>query len=71
MAIVLWTLAGTGPENGSKGDTSQEGGASEEEPEEKKSDQESPEEGKATTGKEMADLEDKVCGTITCTVFLD
>lgn len=60
MAIVYWTLAGSAPENGLKGDTSREGGASEEEPGEKKTEQESSEERKSLE-KEMADLEDKVC----------
>ena len=61
MAIVLWTLAGSAPENGSKGDTLREGGTSEEEPGEKKNEQESSEERKSPAGKETADLEDKVC----------
>lgn len=61
MAIVYWTLAGSAPENGSKGDTSQEGRASEEEPGEKKTEKESSEERRRPAEKEMADLEDKVC----------
>ncbi|KAL9974545.1 hypothetical protein ACROYT_G011593 [Oculina patagonica] len=60
MAIVYWTLAGSAPENGSKGDTSQEGRASEEEPGEKKTEKESSEERKRPAEKETADLEDKV-----------
>ena len=59
MAIVLWTLAGSAPENGSKVDTSQERGASEEESGEKKV---ASSEGNACRGdKEAPDLEDKVC----------
>lgn len=60
MAIVLWTLAGSAPENGSKVETSQEGGASEEESGVKKAASETSE-GK---DKEPPDLEDKVCFTL-------
>ena len=61
MAIVLWTLAGSAPENGSKADTSQEGGGPEEESGGKKVESS---EGYVRPGeKEAPDLEDKVCFT--------
>jgi len=61
MAIVLWTLAGSAPENGSKVETSQEGGAPKEESGGKKV---ASREGCFHPGeKEPPDLEDKVCFT--------
>lgn len=62
MAIVLWTLAGSPPENGSKVDTPQEEGAPEEESGGKKV---ANSEGYVRPReKEVPDLEDKVCFTL-------
>ena len=57
MAIVLWTLAGSATENGSKVDTSQEGRAPEEESRGNKV------ASSKGSEKDAPDLEEKVCFT--------
>ena len=61
MAIVLWTLAGSAPENGSKADISREGRV----PEEESGGKKAASSGNTCCGeKEAPDLEDKVCFTL-------
>ena len=69
MAIVLWTLAGSAPENGSTADTSQEKGSTMEDSGEKKSEVESSEDKSSDSEKESPDLEDKVCCTLIASCF--
>ena len=57
MAIVLWTLAGSATENGSKVDTLQEGRAPEEESRGNKA------ASSKGSEKDAPDLEEKVCFT--------
>lgn len=61
MAIVLWTLAGSGPEHEAKVKTSQAGGATGEETEKKEAEEESSEERNEPSEAQSLDLEDKVC----------
>ena len=60
MAIVMWVLAGSAPENGSKVDTSQDE-ASKEEAKFKTAEVESREEKSSDTEKEIPNLEVEVC----------
>ena len=60
MAIVMWVLAGSAPENGSKVDTSQDE-ASKEEAKFKTAEVENREEKSGDTEKEIPNLEVEVC----------
>ena len=61
MAIVLWTLAGSGPEQEPKSETPKEGMATEEESGQKETEAESSEERNDANETQSLDLEDKVC----------
>ena len=64
MAVVLWALAGSGPEHEAKVDTPQAGGATEEGAERKETEKESSEEKNEPSETQSVDLEDKVCTPI-------